>query len=163
MKLNLLIISVILMSISVFGQRFGKLEDVKFETIEDYDKYDKELKETTEYILNKPLDKDDIDRAYAIRFVYKWMEGAPYTFMINEEVVDLTQSNEELMTVYLASMVNYAINNIENVKDQKIVRKESLIIFLTYIDNPKYLVEQTRLMKKYVKAMKKNELDKLLK
>jgi len=163
MKTKLLLIAIILLSLNSFGQKFKHLEDNKLKKIEDYAKYDKELLDATNYILSNPIDKNDVDRLYAISFVLRWMDGCKYTFMIHEEAIDLSKKDEDLLSVYLAAMTNYVLNNKSNAENNSVVRLETLNMLLDYIENPKFKIKQTKKIKKFLKARKENELSKLLK
>jgi len=71
--------------------------------------------------------------------------------------------NERANYFYNAAMTNYVINNVENANNEELVRKETLLRLLEYIENPKFVVKQTKVIKKYIEAKNNNELDKMLK
>ena len=164
MKAQFIIIVLFLFSVNIYSQKFSDLEKIPLKEKGDYMKVESELLDASDYLLNKPLDKDDVSRYYAIQFIMRWMEGTPdYTFSINSEVTQISKKNDELMAIFFAAMTKYVLENKENANDEKIVRKQSLIMVLEYIENPKFVIKQDKNIKKYINAKNEGKLDEVLK
>ena len=73
------------------------------------------------------------------------MEGTPdYNFGIDAGVTKLTKKNDDLLSVYLAAMVKYALEDKGNVKDTNATNLAAIRTLLVYAQNPANHVKNFR-------------------
>ncbi|MEP7232990.1 MAG: hypothetical protein ABI691_22210 [Ginsengibacter sp.] len=113
-------------------------------------------------LLSSPIDKNKIDRLSCQKFLLKWMSGTPdYGFSFGNSG-KILNNNPDLMTIYLASMVKFCLENKVESKDQEKIKMGSWKTLLAYCDIPGNDVNLTKKLKKLIEANKNGELEKNL-
>lgn len=109
-KQSLLLLLFCFISLHTIGQN-----SPKFETKEDYQEAESDILELCNYLLDNPIDQDEILRLDAIRYIMIWMQGTPdYTFNITQEAMDLMgNKTEDLLTIYLAALSKTVLDDAE--------------------------------------------------
>lgn len=135
---------------------------VKLDKPEDYRAANTFALTAANTLLSNPVDKDKTDRLNCQKFLVKWMSGTPdygFTFDNSEKLLN---NNLDLMTLYIASMVKYCLENkVESINQEKI-KLGSWKILLAYCDIPGNDVRLTKKLKKLIEANKDGELEKNL-
>lgn len=149
-----------------FNSSFCQLpnyDDIKLEQGPDYAAAEPSVTKAVDYILSKPLEKDDLDRLKSLQFLIKWMSGTPdFTFSLDESTSKLWKGNDDLLGVYMACMTKYCLENKANSKDEKVVKLNAVKLLLAYCENPDNKVKMTKPLKKLSEANQKGELEKEL-
>jgi hypothetical protein len=163
-KRALSVICLLFLALSGFSQDFAALANYSFAAKEDYKKAEDKALECATYLIGKPLDQSDPNRLYAVQFLLRWMEGTPdHSFMLDETAVKLSKTNNDLLGVYMAAMVRYAIQNPEQAKDAKATKLNTITSLLTYCENADNKVKLDKELKKMLEAKNKGQLKEYLK
>jgi hypothetical protein len=164
-KSLIIILAVLLLSANVsYAQNFSNLDTIQLQEKSDYSKNDSVALACANFLLNTPVDVNDANRNNSARFLIRWMSGTPdYTFNIDESVGKVTQSNSMLLGIFLASATKYMLENKEQSKDANAVKFNSFLIYAQYCENPSNKLEQTKEIKKLIKAKDSNTLREYLK
>ncbi|UZO80945.1 hypothetical protein NBT05_00320 [Aquimarina sp. ERC-38] len=176
-KLHLILL--LILPITMFGQLSEALDEIRADKNAEYEKYEPLLFEATEYIFDNPVNVKSKEFISATQIVGFWMNkdtgmGIP-TF--GNFFTSLTNENKQQF-LYTVAMINYGLDQKINRKriltckkidgqkfsEQEDVREVQLggaKILLEYIINKKNNVPINSKTKKYVKAYKKGNLDKI--
>ena len=153
----------ILLSCVAFSQNMPQTDGIKLDTKENYRAVDTVALHAATYLLSTPIDRNNMNRLKAIQFLMKWMEGTPdYTFSITGNPVSLFVKDLDMMSVYMASLVSYAIQN-KSVKDDHTIILNATKTLIVYLDNKSNNVNMTGKLWKLSDAEKKRELESYLK
>jgi hypothetical protein len=150
MKNAIIVVIILFFTINVQAQTFDYLANIKFNSPEDYVLAENTVKKCSDFILTTPADPYNIDRADAMRFILRWMDGTPdYSFDLDEHAMGLTQNDAELMTVYFSSLVKAALEN----KDKNNDERTAIAVdhFLDYCANSDNKVRKNKEIKKLLK------------
>ena len=113
-------------------------------------------------LLSTPIDQDKTGRVSCQKFLLKWMSGTPdYGFSFGNSG-KILNNNADLMTIYMASMIKFSLENKAESKNQEKIKIESWKTFLAYCDTPANNVNLTKKIKKLIEANKNGELEKNL-
>ena len=149
----------------LFAQDFSKIKKIKFKEKTDYAKYEPEVLQCCDYILNNPINyfNTDVNYPIAIKFVLNWMDGTKdYTFRIETKMVEVSKSHDALFGVYLAAATKYVLENKEKAKDKDDVFYNSTLMFIEYCENTNNKVKIFGELKKMIKAKNENNLKEYL-
>ena len=159
--LLLLIASVLSFSVAA-AQTPPNFDLIKLEHSADYKPASPFALQTANYLLSTPLKVDNPDRIKSLQFIYKWMTGTPdYSFRLDEAANTIFKGNNELMGIYMASMVKYSLENKAEAKDPKAVKLNSILGTIAYCEKKENNVKPSKSLKKLLEARDKGELDKL--
>jgi hypothetical protein len=156
MKRTILFFAIACMALQVYSQDFSRLKDITFTKADEYKPAEAQVLECSDYLLSTPIDKNNINRAYAIQYILKWMEGTPdYTFSIDKNAMDLTGKDPELISVYFAALSKAALDNNEKKLSTDDITKKATGYLLDYCANPDNKVKKTKALKKKLKERSK--------
>ncbi len=161
MKYLLFFITCLTAFTGTYAQTNTDYDNIVLKESADYKKAEKTVLEAVDYLLNTPIDESKADRLKATRLIIRWMEGTPdYTFSI--EATDIIVDNLDMMSLYMASMTKYSLENPADAKDTQKVKLNTWKILLGYCDNAAHHVKMSKKLKKLSDANKKGELEKAL-
>jgi hypothetical protein len=90
------------------------------------------------------------------------MSGTPdYGFTMDGVSGKIIKGNNELLSLYMASMAKYSLDN-KSSADINMVRLNAIKILLAYCENPANNLKMTKGLKKLSEANKKGELEKAM-
>lgn len=121
--------------------------------------------ECSDYILNSPVNviMNDLNHLNAMQFIMRWMEGTPdYMFSIDEKITRSTKSETALLSVYLAAMCKFSLENKAKSEDEDEVRYNSFLIFIKYCEDPAREVKQNKAIKELIKTKNEGTLKEYL-
>ena len=148
---NFLILPILILgSFTCKSQDFDDYMDIKLESEEDYIACEDKVIECASYMLSKPVDSGDKSRMTASAFVFVWMVGAPYTFIIAEWILPLSKKQDGLLLVYLAAIVKYTLENKE--MDEADIQLGTANLIYDYCKELRNNVKQKGAIKKFVAA-----------
>lgn len=168
MKSKILIL-IFLISVLPFIQKIRAQDLLGFDNItlennSDYIKAEPKALEAAGQYLNTPFDSRDESRTKAIKFVLMWMDGTKdFTFYVDSIVRPVTNSNNKLLSLYMACMAKYVLEHKNMKDDRKEITYQSVLMYLDYCTNPDNHVKQYRELRKLVKARDEGELREYLK
>ncbi len=146
------------------AQDYEALKNIKLKDQSDCQKAEEKVVECSTYLLSTPLEKNNIDRLYSVQFLMRWMEATPdYTFDLDETVTKISKSNNDILSIYLASMAKFVLENKDKSKDPKEVKFNSIVTLLNYCEAASNKVALNSELKKMIKAKSENKLKEYLK
>ncbi len=152
MKKSICLISIILLSLNGFGQNFSQLNNQKLKTSQDFKQAEDNALEASNYLLNTPYNKNDVNRLYAIQYVIKWMEGTPdYTFSIGSKAMTLTKGSDKLLSLYFAAMTKAVLENKGTKLTDDQIYYESEAYLVDFCANPKNNLKPSKAIKKILR------------
>lgn len=156
MKKVILLLVLLFVSIQFYAQDFTKLNDIKFEKLEDYKKAEPEILKVADFLYSNPVNSSVDNRTLAFAFVIRWMSGTDYTFTIGERDLKLTKGDPELLAMYMTALSKVAISNPgKKLSDDKLYDAASKIL-AKYCANKENKLKPNRALKKIIKKMKKS-------
>jgi cellobiose-specific phosphotransferase system component IIC len=162
MKTAFFTLLIAVLSFNAFSQTLPPIANVQMTTKEDYRAKDSLALQVANYVLSTPSNENSVDRLSAASFLLKWMDGTPdYSFELSQNVLQYFQKDIDLMSVYMACMTAYALQN--HAKDAKTITLNAVKLFVTYIDKSSNNVKMTSKLKKLSEANQKGELESFLK
>jgi len=150
---------------ATMAQDYSGLESIALDDKEDCTKNEKLVLECSDYILNSPADviMNDLNHLNAMQFIMRWMEGTPdYMFTLDEKIVKATKSETALLSVYMAAMCKFELENKAKSEDEDEVKYNSFLIFINYCEDPAMNVKQNKAIKELIKARNENTLKEYL-
>lgn len=112
MKKLVYILFLVFISNITLGQDFRKLADYEFKTSEDYAKAEGDVLLAANYLFDTPaISENDNNRLISVRFILMWMEGTHYSFELDERSTELTNGNDDLLSLLLAGMSKVVLDN----------------------------------------------------
>ena len=160
----LLVLVLVLTTNTGFAQTPPNFDLIKLEHTNDYKTAAPFALQTANYLLSTPMPvkADNPDRTKSLQFIYKWMTGTPdFSFRLDEAANTICKGSNELMGIYMASMVKYSLENRAAAKDPKLVKLNSLTSTIAYCEKKENNVKMSKPLKKMLEARDKGELDKL--
>lgn len=151
MKSILVVLLIVLGDLSVSGQHFASLNDVKFPDQESYSEYTDQVFDCCYYLLQTPFDKNDKDRESASEFIIKWMAGSSvYSFHVDDSIKTLTEDREDLLGIYCACYTLEILEKLEQGIPIVSADEKALSRFIDYCGNPINRVKITKEIKKII-------------
>ncbi len=150
---------------SATAQDLDNVDKIELKQAADYQQNESVALECAQYILSKPVDKNnsDIKHLKAMQFLIRWMDGTPdYSFSIDASINKATESNPPLLVKYLASMVKYVLENKSDKDNAPAIKYNSFLLFLTYCEGPANQVNINKEIKKLLKAREEGTLREYL-
>ncbi len=138
--------------VNSFAQDYSNLANEGFNSSEAYKAAEMQVLECSNYILNNPYVKNDLNRLNALQYILKWMEGTPdYMFTIGDDAMKLTKGKPQLMTIYFSAMVKTVLENpASNLSDNEIQQKAKAAI-VEYCSKPVNGIKPTKEIKRILK------------
>lgn len=165
MKTTIFLIAYFFVSLTLSAQDFNKLANiVEFKTGDECRSYDSSALQCANYVLLNPNNAGDNNRAIAMRFLIIWMMATPdYNFALDANVAKLGSKKDNLVGIYMASMLKYCMEHKDNASDQKDVAINTYHILAEYCSNPANNIKPDKDLKKLIEADKNNSLKEYLK
>ncbi len=131
----LILLSFIFLSVQAVAQTAYPYQDVKLEKTADYAATEPMALSAAGFLLTSPFIEDSKDRANALLFLSKWVEGTKdYSFYV-QGVVQEISGDKNVLSLYIAAMVKYSIDNKKAAEPALIVQKNACKLVLNYCDN----------------------------
>ncbi|WP_066629308.1 hypothetical protein [Labilibacter marinus] len=151
MKQIFILLSLIITFSTVSAQNFD-FSPLKEKS--DYKKVEEQVKSASKYLIDTPINQDVIIRSQATKLVMKWMEGTPdYTFELDARVLEITDDNSELFSLYLASMTNVVLNHPHEKLSSDKIYKLSTKQLAEYCKNKENKLKPSKGLKKAMKNL----------
>ena len=142
----------------LFSQGFSVPKDYKFETKEDYPRYEQDVINGINWLLETPLTREQAKRKEVNAFLMKWITGSPsVSIELRQEIVTFMDCADCLMA-FLGGWTKYALETKDYSSKLKgnLAGIESVIAF--YQKNREVL-GKNKAIQKYIKLQKKNKLE----
>jgi len=150
-KILLLFILTLFTTANSFSQDFTDLTSYELASEEDYKNAEKKVIECANYLLANPVKEEDSNRINAVQFVLRWMAGTNYTFNIDNKMVELTDGNNALFSLYLTTMSKIVLEHqADNLTDSQI-HEQVVDILINYCKDSSNNLKPTKKLKKLMK------------
>lgn len=147
---------------SVFAQETD-YDAVPLGSKSDFKAAEKTVIEACNKVLTTAINMEDAGRMKATAFVIKWMSGTPdYQFAIDASIMKTINKNEGLLSVYMASMAKFVLENPADAKDASKIKLSTYNLLLDYVAHENFGVKMTKPLKSLLDARAKGELEKAL-
>lgn len=162
MKQVLLFASLLLFSVQTFSQTFEVPVDYKFETKDDYIKYEQNVIGGVNWLLETPLNQEQSKRKEVNAFLMTWLSGSPtVTIEVSSNIVTFVDCPDCLM-IFLGGWAKNTLETKDNTDKLKgnLAGIESVIRF--YNSN-KASLGKNKAIQKYIKLQEKGKLEEHVK
>lgn len=158
MKRLILFAFLCLVCLQAFSQSFEVPADYKFETKDDYSKYEQDVIEGVNWLLKTPLNQEQAKRKEVNAFLMEWLSGSPsVTIEVNSEIVTFMDCPDCLM-VFLGGWAKHTLETKDNSDKLKgnLAGIESVIKFY---ELNKATIGKNKAVQKYIKMKEKGNLE----
>jgi len=125
-------------------------QDIKLEKPSDYKETESLALSAASFLLSTPFKENDVNRERALAFLTKWISGVKdFEFNMKGKIQEFA-SDRDMLTIYVAAMVKYSLENKSQAVNPKNVDTNSCKLVLQYCDDPK---NNFKLKKKYRKVL----------
>ena len=163
MKKTLLISALLFSTLVTFSQNIQFLKEIEFNDAEDYDKYEKEVLQCSNFLLNTKLDDNNENRLVAMQFIVKWMMGTPnYSFSMDETIGKVAETQESLIGIYMVCMTKFILENKDKADSEEEVKLHALKMLIKYSKDPISGIKPDEELKKIIEAEEKGILREYL-
>jgi hypothetical protein len=115
---------------------FSQLSRIQFNCSTDYSNAENIVLNCVEYLTSNSLDVTNINSGHAETFLLRWMNGTPdYSFSMNQTVCKIMESNISLLSIYIAFLAKYMIENKNRLKNENEICSEVISSLLEYCKN----------------------------
>lgn len=161
-KLLLLCIASLTFNLISYSQTLPDFSSIKLDAKSDYDKNANDAALTAaNYLLNNPIDKENMSRLNCAQYMIRWMTGTPdYTFTL--EAGKIFKKNDDLLIVYMAALTKFCMENKLNGKEGDQVRLGAHKLLAAFCKKENNNVKQTSEIKKLISAYENNTLEEYL-
>lgn len=157
------IIVLLLFPYVVPAQNPDEWQALEFGSEEDYRTHEGKILECANFVLGMPAVAGNPARKNAMSAISKWMSGTPdFSFTIDESIGQLMQKNDAVLSIYMASMTKFVLENRNQADDEKQVKLKSFETLLNYCENQNHKVPMTKELKKAIDAKNKGKLKQYL-
>lgn len=158
MKTIIITLSAIVLSLVCNAQDFKVPENYKLEKADDYAKYEKDVLDCIDWIINTPINEEPGTRKKANAFIMAWISGSPdVTIELNADILTFIESAPELVMIFMAGWTKYAVesDNYKDLVNGNLAGLEAVINF--YVKN-KSQISKNKDVEKYIKMKEKGTL-----
>lgn len=126
--------------------------DIKLEKPADYKAMEPLALSVATSLLSTPFVADDRNRIQSIEFLSNWASGTKTCQFFMKGVVEDISTESDLLSLYLAAMVKFTLENRVEAVNPLVVEKNACRMVLAYCDNP---ANNFKLKKKVRKLLEK--------
>ena len=162
MKTILLFAVAVLFATQSFAQTFEVPAGYKFETKDDYTKYEQDVIGGINWLSSTPINQEQAKRKDVNAFLMKWMSGSPtVSIEVSQKIVTFTDCPQCLMA-FLGGWTKYSLETGDNKNKVKgnLAGVEGVIQF--YKLN-KATLGKNKAIEKYIKLQEKGRLEEHIK
>ncbi|RYE53186.1 MAG: hypothetical protein EOP48_14940 [Sphingobacteriales bacterium] len=147
------------------GQTLPDFDNISLEKKEDFNATTNNAAlQSATYLFSTPMEKDNIGRLKALRYIIRWMSGTPeYNFTLDEQATRFAKKNDDLIGLYMAAMTKYVLENQSDSKDQNKIKLNAVKYIISYAGDSANKVKITSELRKAMEADKKGQLPAYLK
>lgn len=147
------------------AQSLPDFDVIKLESKEDFNTTANDAAlQAANYLLSTPIEKNNINRLKSMGYIIRWMTGTPeYSFTLDEQSTKFAKKNDDLLSLYMAAMTKYVLENKADAKDQNKIKLNAVKLIIIYVKDPANKVKLNGELKKAIEADEKGELANYLK
>lgn len=141
---------------NLIAQDFNKIENTQFLAIEDYKKAEPDVSKAANFLYSTPNKPETRNRAIALTFIIKWMEGTDaYTFNIDEDALNVTKGSKDLLGMYFAGLSKVVLDHQGIKLSDKEMHEKTAEILAQYCADKNNKLKPNKALKKIYKKIKK--------
>jgi len=153
-------ITLILITISfgLYSQDFQVPKNYKFETVDDYAPYEKDVTNCANWLMETPLNEQAEKRKEANAFLLQWLSGSPDVHIeIKAEIVTFMSTSPDLLMIFLGGWAIYSLESkdFDNKVAGNLAGIESVIEFYT---KNRTVMKKDKNVEKFIKMKNKGTL-----
>ncbi len=159
MKRNLTLLFYLLLAVNLYSQTPPSCDNVSLKTDEDVKNANPCVVLAAEKLLAQPLNANAEANKEITAFIFAWMDKThEFTFALGQKMMVFSseKGNESLLPVYLGCLAKAAV---EKKKD---FMPDAIKLFAAYVKNPDNKVKQTSKIKKLIKDVDDNKVEKYI-
>lgn len=146
-----------------FSQQLPDFSNITLDKVEDYKVAEPKVLNVANFVLNTPINQQNLDYLNSIGLIIKWMGGTPdYTFNLDENVIKYTSSNNDLLGVYMAALTKNVLEDETLVGNDKKLTIAAMTTFANYCEDKDNKVKLNRKLKKLIASKNSGTLESLL-
>jgi len=161
-KIKLVIVLLITIVINSHAQTFEVPKDYKLESNEDYLKYEKDVIEAVNWILETPISENKPKRKEVNNFIMKWITGSPDVTIYLTSYVTPFIENPDLRMVYLGGLAKYSIESKYN-KDETKKTIAGINDVIEFYENNKKELGENESVEEFIKLKNSGDLENTIK
>lgn len=158
MKKIILTLLVSFVFVGLYAQDFKVPADYDFKS-EGYEKYNEEILQACDWLMNTPINKKMSKRKEVNTFFIEWLTGCTHVSIgLDARIVNFTEKNPDLLIIFMTGWTKQVLNTNDN-KDRikgNLAGVEAVIEF--YLKNKDYL-QKDKNVEKYIKMRDKGKLE----
>lgn len=106
------ILAIILLATTLSAQEFEVPQKYSLEKAADYAQYEDDIIACATWLETAPVKGEKKKLKAANRFLMQWLTGSPsVTIELNSKIINFTETNPELLSVFMAGWAKYALEN----------------------------------------------------
>lgn len=146
----------------VFSQNTSQYDNILLTTANEFRKAEPQVMLAADYVYSTPIDKTDVNRTNAIKFIMRWMQGtSDYSFPLDETVTRITKNDYDLIGVFMVCMTKYALSKGKGTSRDEI-KINGYLMLATYCENPNNNYKVRGEIKKLIDAKNQDKLKEYL-
>ena len=147
-----------LLTLNAVSQKQSQYDYIPLTNAKEYRKAEPQVILAADYVYSSPIDKDNVYRGEATKFVMKWMGGtSDYSFTPDKTVSKVTNGNNELYGLYFVCMAKYALEKGKGI-DREELKLSAYALLATYCENPANKCVIKGEIKKLIEAKNQNAI-----
>lgn len=115
MKKLVLFLTTLLFTLNLFSQTFEVPKNYKFSTKDSYAKYETEVVNCIDWLIETDLNLESVKYKKATQFLILWLEGSPsVTLELNPEIIPFIKTSPDLFTIFMGGWAKYSLESKDN-------------------------------------------------
>ena len=157
--------SILMFSILTFNlvaQEFEVPKNYVLKEKEDYSKYESEVLNGIDWLLQTPINSQPEKRKEVNMFILSWLEGSPTVSVeIKQEIVSFMKPNPDLLMIFMCGWTKYSLENKDYNNKIKGNQKGVEAVIEFYLKNKENL-KKDKNVEKYIKLKEEGKLEEYI-
>lgn len=148
-----------LVTIGLFAQDFEVPRNYEFSKKEDYARYEGDILNCIDWLLNTPVKENPAKRKEGNAFLIQWLTGTPAVSVeINPGIVSFMEPNAELLIVFMAGWTKFTLQTGE--KGNKVKgNMNGLEAVMDFYTKNRENLKKDKNVEKYIKMKEQGKLE----
>ncbi len=169
MKKSILVFLVFFSILNSISQNFEIPTRDKINSKEDYIKYENNVVDAVNWLMNHPIDKDLKVRNRITAFIFNWVSNNPYFVFNTSNEIATFYDSADCIVIFTGGMVKYSIENkdFDNKLQKNIAGVEAVIELYNknrkVFKKQRYIKNTVKEIEKYIELKERNEFEQYIK
>ena len=151
-----------MMSVSfwgLYGQEFQVPKNVKIENDADCDKYQADILQSIEWMINTPINDQVKKRKEVNSFFIQWLTvTSKVSVVYNTDIANFTESKPEFMMIFMAGWTKYVLETKDNT-NKLMGNIKGIDAVIDFYNKNKEEIGKDKAIEKLIKLKKDNKLE----